>query len=133
MEILYQADLTGRAPAEVLAEWRTGGIDIEPYAAELVRGVQEGQDAIDRVLSASAEGWTVSRMATVDRTILRVACYEIAAGVPVPVAINEAIEGVRELSTEGSARFVNGVLGRAARELLPGSGPRTGTRPGASG
>ena len=133
MEILFQADLTGREPAEVLAEWRAGGIDIEPYAAELVSGVQGRQDGIDRVLSGAAEGWTVSRMAVVDRTILRVACFEIAAGVPVSVAINEAIEGVKELSTEGSARFVNDVLGRAARELLPGPGPRTGARRRASG
>jgi len=62
----------------------------------------------------------VPRMAVVDRTILRVACYEMSAGVPPAVAINEAVEAANELSTEDSGRFINGVLGRIARENGPG-------------
>jgi N utilization substance protein B len=56
-------------------------------------------------------------MASVDRTILRVACHELRSGVPPAVAINEAVQAANELSTEDSGRFVNGVLGRIAREL----------------
>ena len=71
---------------------------------------------IDRNLGEHLEGWTVPRMAAVDRAILRVACYELQSDVPTAVAINEAVEAAAELSTEDSGRFVNGVLGRIARE-----------------
>jgi N utilization substance protein B len=55
-------------------------------------------------------------MAVVDRTILRVACYELRTGVPTAVAINEAVDAAKRLSTEDSGRFINGVLGRIARD-----------------
>jgi transcription antitermination protein NusB len=70
------------------------------------------------VIGQHAEGWTVPRMASVDRTLLRVACFEILyrEDVPAAVAVDEAVIAAKELSTEASGRFVNGVLGRIVRE-----------------
>jgi transcription antitermination protein NusB len=116
LDILYQADVLARSPRDVTREWREAGKIVPDYAEELVGGVQAGQAEIDAILGTHAEGWTVPRMAVVDRTILRVACYEIRSGVPVAVAINEAVEAANELSTEDSGRFINGVLGRIARD-----------------
>ncbi len=121
VDILYQADVTGREPLEVVEEWRSAGRAVPDYAVELVGGVQRDRDRIDEVLGAHSDEWTVHRMAVVDRTILRVACHELAAGVPAAVAINEAVELANELSTEDSGRFINGVLGRIAREGEPGA------------
>jgi transcription antitermination protein NusB len=116
LDILYQADVIGRPPTRVMAEWRSAGRQVQPYADSLVQGVERHLEGIDDVLGRHAEEWTVARMAVVDRTILRVACYELATGIPVGVVVNEAVEAAKELSTEDSGRFVNGVLGRIARE-----------------
>jgi N utilization substance protein B len=117
IDILYQADVTGRAASDVLDEWRSAGRSIPPYTADLVSSVERGRDQIDEALGKSSEEWTVHRMAVVDRTILRVACHELQAGLPAAVAINEAVNAANELSTEDSGRFINGVLGRIARGL----------------
>jgi N utilization substance protein B len=120
MGILYQADLTGRPPLEVLEERRDLGqaAGLSSFAEELVRGVTERQDELDTLIGEHSEGWTVSRLASVDRTLLRVACYEILFrdDVPAAVAVDEAVAAAKELSTEDSGRFVNGVLGRIVRE-----------------
>jgi N utilization substance protein B len=118
VELLYQSDVTGADPAGVLEEWRAAGRDVPPFSEELVRGVTEHRPELDREIGAHAEGWTVPRMAAVDRTILRVACYELRhrEDVPTAVAIDEAVEAAKALSTEESGSFVNGVLGRLARE-----------------
>lgn len=120
IQILYQADLTGTEPRAVLLERAT----MEPvaeFAQQLVEGVDEILPQVDQILEEHAEGWRVSRMPAVDRSILRVAVYELLARPDVPraAAINEAVEAANELSTEDSGRFVNGVLGRIAREMPP--------------
>ncbi len=118
IDVLYQADLTERAPSEVLAE-RDALERIAPvYARECVLGVQDRLGEIDRVLGEAAEGWTVARMPAVDRAILRLAAYEILYrdDVPDAVIINEAVESAKELSTEASRGFVNGLLGKIARD-----------------
>ena len=118
VEILYQSELGRRPALEILEERRSMGVRISGFAEDLVRGVTEHLSDLDRVIGDHAEGWTVSRMAAVDRTVLRVACYEMLfrQDVPVGVAIDEAVQAAKELSTEASGRFVNGVLGRIARE-----------------
>ena len=116
LDILYQSDVTGAVPSDVLRSWREAGRDVPDYARDVVTGVERTMASIDAELGAHSEDWTVSRMATVDRTILRVAVFELHSGIPAPVAINEAVEAANELSTEASGRFVNGVLGRIARE-----------------
>jgi transcription antitermination protein NusB len=119
IDILIQADLTGRPPEEVLGELKSLGEKIPTFTEELVRGVAARIDELDRLIGEHAEGWTVARMAVVDRTLLRVACHEMLhrEDIPVAVAIDEAVEAANELSTEDSGRFVNGLLGRIGREL----------------
>jgi transcription antitermination protein NusB len=118
IDILIQADLAHRPPEVVLEELDSLGERIPTFAVELVRGVAARLDGLDSMIGEHAEGWTVPRMAVVDRTLLRVACYEMLhrEDIPVAVAIDEAVEAAKELSTEDSGRFVNGLLGRIARE-----------------
>jgi N utilization substance protein B len=101
---LYQADVTGHAPGAVVAEWHEADRDIPAFSRELVEGV--------------AEEWSVDRMTSLDRTILRIAVEELLYrdDVPASVAISEAVEAAAELSTDESKRFVNGILGRIARD-----------------
>ncbi len=123
IDILYQADVTERSARTVMHDWQTAGRTVPTYTESLVSGVERDLPDIDALLAAHSEGWTVHRMAVVDRTILRVACYELRSGVPVAVAINEAVEAAKRLSTEDSGRFINGVLGRIARNSQPSPEP----------
>jgi len=118
LDILFQADVTHHAGPAVLAEWEASGRDIHEYARELVEGVNGNLAELDLLVGSHAEGWRVERMPSLDRTILRIATYELTfADVPVGVAIDEAVRAAKELSTEDSGRFVNGVLGTIASEL----------------
>lgn len=118
MGILFQADLVRRLPVEVLEERRRLEEAVPGFAEELVRGVSEHVEEIDELIGSHAEDWTVARMAPVDRAVLRVACYEMLYrdDVPAAVAIDEAVAAAKALSTQDSGRFVNGILGRIARE-----------------
>ena len=124
IDILYQADVTDAAPAEVLNGWVGAGRAVPPFTRGLVEGVSAFQSEIDLQLEEHAEGWTVARMAALDRTILRVGVFELLHGgdVPPSVAISEAVEAASDLSADESKRFVNGVLGRIARESAPPAG-----------
>lgn len=117
IDVLYQADVTGRDPGTVLVEWEAAGRELDPFAQELVEGVAANRAEIDGLLASRAEHWSPERMASLDRTILRVACFELLHRPEVPpgVAVNEAVQMAKELSTEDSGRFVNGVLGTIAR------------------
>lgn len=121
LEILYQADITGTDALVALEGREAGGGEVPPFARELVEGAAADIAPIDELLGSHAEGWAVRRMAAVDRTILRLATFELRArpDVPTGAIINEAVEAANELSTEESGRFVNGILGRLARELRP--------------
>lgn len=126
LDILYEADVIGRSPRAVLEEWRRAGRAIGEYTSELVEGVEDRMTELDAVLGRISEGWSVHRMPVVDRTILRVACYELQSGVAPAVAINEAVHAANELSTGDSGRFVNGVLGKIARTLGSDEPPESG-------
>ena len=117
VDILYQSDVTGRDAIEVLREWEAAGKRISTFATELVHGVRDHLAELDALIGEAAEDWTIDRLAALDRTILRVATYEVLhlEDVPTAVAIDEAVAAAKELSTEDSGRFVNGVLGRIAR------------------
>ncbi len=121
LDVLYQADLAGADPVAVLVERQEVGNEVPAFTRRLVEGVAAHQPELDGLIGRYAEGWTVPRMPAVDRTILRIACFELLylPEVPVGVAIDEAVEAAKQLSTEASGRFVNGVLGRVAREALP--------------
>jgi len=119
LDILYQADITGADPETVLVDWRAADRKVPSFAGELVAGVAEHQPEIDLLLEEHSEGWTVARMTALDRSILRVGVFELLhrPDIPVSVAISEAVEAASELSADESRRYVNGLLGRIAREL----------------
>ena len=123
IEILFQADVTGNDGRSALAGWVESGRTVPPFTRELVEGVTDHLTELDETIGAHSEGWTIDRMASVDRTVLRAAVYELAfdRAVPVGVAIDEAVRAAKDLSTDDSGRFVNGVLGKIASELDPKS------------
>ena len=116
--ILHQADVAGRDPLKVLAERRDLGERVPSFAEDLVRGVSEHREELDRLIASHSDAWPISRMPVVDRTLLRVACFELLyrEDVPPAVVISEAVEAAHELSTADSSRFINGILGRIASE-----------------
>ena len=125
LDILFEAELRGVPVLELLAERTTlGSPPVQPYAADLVRGVTVHAARIDELLAEYAEGWTLDRMPAVDRNVLRIGVYELlwAQDVPDAVAISEAVLLAGDLSTEASPAFVNGLLARIA-ELKPSLQP----------
>lgn len=118
---LYQGDATGRPLDEILDRWRAYRGEIEPYALQLARGVEQEKEALDEQLGEVAVGWPVHRMSAIDRTILRLALYEMlyVEEVPPEVAINEAVELTTGYSSEEAPQFVSGVL-RGVREATLG-------------
>jgi transcription antitermination protein NusB len=129
IDILYQADITETDPRLVLAGWRDAGRAISTFTTELVEGVEHHLPEIDLLPEEHTEGWTVARMAALDRTILRVAVHELRrrADVPPSVAISEAVEAATDLSSESAPRFVNGILGKIASEMRPAVAEDPGT------
>ena len=121
LDVLFEAELRGQPVLEVLAERAADEIPPLPgYAADLVRGVHAHQERIDELIAENSQGWALDRMPAVDRNILRIGAYELLwqDQVPDAVAINEAVQLARDLSTEGSPAFVNGLLARLL-ELKP--------------
>jgi N utilization substance protein B len=122
LDVLFQADLRGADPLGVLADaerLRTeeGDSPLNPYVVELVTGVASHQERIDELLTTYSLGWTLERMPGVDRSILRLGAYEVLWGdVPEAVALDEAVTLARELSTDDSPAFVNGLLARIAAQ-----------------
>ena len=120
LEVLYQADLLEQPIATVLARELNDPLRRpDAYTIELVSGVERRREEVDGRIEAAAERWTLDRMPLVDRNLLRLATFELleCAEVPTAVILDEAIELAKLLSTEDSSRFVNGVLGRIAREV----------------
>ncbi|MEU7783785.1 MULTISPECIES: transcription antitermination factor NusB [unclassified Amycolatopsis] len=116
VEMLYEASQRDADAVTLLAD-RVGATEVDPigdYTIDLVEGVTARRAAIDELLAEHAQGWTLERMPKVDLAVLRVGVYELlwAEDVPDPVAIDEAVGLAKELSTDDSPRFVNGVLGR---------------------
>jgi len=124
VDILYGADLRERPLADALVEESLRATQ-QPeretswaYARQIVAGVDEQLDAIDVVIVAHANGWTLDRMPVIDRAIIRMGAWEILHNDEVPdgVAIAEAVQLASELSTDDSGAFVNGVLSAIARD-----------------
>jgi N utilization substance protein B len=119
VDILYESDVRGVDPVSTLAE-RVALAEppVNDYTVELVEGVNSNRERIDALLADYAEGWTVARMPDVDRAILRLGVYEVLwrHDVPDPVAVDEAVELAKSLSTDESPKFVNGVLARVLRD-----------------
>jgi N utilization substance protein B len=120
LDVLYEADLRGepidRTLAAAVARIEAPRPEHLGYSITLVEGVAEHLARIDELISSYAEGWTLDRMPVVDRNLARIAVFELlyADDIDDPVAITEAMELARTMSTEDSPRFLNGLLGRIA-------------------
>jgi N utilization substance protein B len=118
LDVLFASELRSENPVEALERAIAEGEGpTNDYSATLVRGVVEHQARIDELLTAYAEGWSLARMPAVDRNVLRLGVFELlyADDVPDPVAVSEAMALVRDLSTDESPAFVNGILGNIQR------------------
>lgn len=126
LKILFEHDLveTEIDPLIDRALARSRGDD-KQFAEELVRGVLAHQVPIDQAIEAAAIDWSVSRMAAIDRNILRLATYELTEtpAVPIPVVIDEALDLAQVYSTEEAKKFINGVLSEVARRVRPEGDP----------
>lgn len=123
LQVLYTSEIKGTRPSDLLDSGlvlEDDGKSLSDYAIGLIEGVDEKMLPIDVRLNSTSENWKLNRMPIVDRCILRLATYEMlfVDEVPVSVAINEAVELAKDFGGEDeSPRFVNGVLGRIARQL----------------
>ncbi len=124
LDLLYAADMRGEQATVTLdRSVEEGEGPSNAYTTVLVRGVVDHQARIDELLTTYAEGWTLERMPAVDRNVLRLGVYELlyADDVPDGVAVSEAMALVRELSTDDSPPFVNGILGAIQRDRSGGA------------
>jgi len=117
LKVLYCLDITRQDFSSCLADfWEMNQEDdeIKDFANLLIKGAIENLDKIDSQISKFAENWEISRMAVVDRNILRLASYELLflKDIPSKVSINEAVELAKKYSGEESSKFVNGILDR---------------------
>ena len=115
LDVLYESDMRQVGARDVLTtHLSTPDRPVNPYTIEAVEGVVDHLDRIDDILATYAEGWTIDRMAAVDRNVLRIGIWEIlyCDEVPDAVAISEAVTLAGDLSTDDSPAFVNGVLAR---------------------
>jgi N utilization substance protein B len=143
LDVLYEAEIRDELPVDAFASLQAAGWvvptsedeseapeelasdergDAIEYAFALVKGVQEHQADIDSLIAGYADRWAIQRMPVVDRTLLRMAIFELLwrDDIPVAVAINEAVDLAKSLSTEDSGRFINGLLGRVAEQERAG-------------
>jgi N utilization substance protein B len=118
LDVLFESEVRGLALDGTLEE-RLASPEppVKEYTVELVRGVTEHRSKIDELLASYSEGWSLERMPAVDRNVLRIGVFEVlyVDDVPDAVAVTEAINLVRDLSTDESPAFVNGVLGNIVR------------------
>jgi transcription antitermination protein NusB len=141
LDVLYEAEIRDMAPIEAYRERQRLGWSVDDddrpeiaptsdpsdealgYARHLIQGVSEHRAEMDALITRCADHWALERMPVIDRNLVRIALFELkwADDVPVAVAINEAVELAKSLSTDDSGRFVNGLLGRIVEEL-PTSG-----------
>ena len=119
LDLLFEADIRGTNSLELLntrdiVEEAPDARPIREYTRLLVVGVNENTRKIDELIATYSQGWDMDRLPNVDRNILRLAIYEILWAVDIPdsVAIDEALSLAKELSTDESSGFIQGVLGR---------------------
>jgi transcription antitermination protein NusB len=110
--VLYQSDINASPVGATFERWRSHRGDLDDYAVSLARGVERERENLDALLAEVSVGWPVHRMSAVDRTILRLALYEMlfVDDVPPDVAVNEAVELAKGFSGEEAPAFVGGVL-----------------------
>ena len=114
LDFLYEADIKNVSAKDLFASRGATELSQEPYVGEVIQGVSEHIGKIDELIITYAQGWDMDRMPPIDRNILRIALYEILWGNDIPnqVAADEAVELGKSLSTDESASYINGVIGR---------------------
>jgi N utilization substance protein B len=115
LDVLFEAEQRSVSPFDVLRARREKTDQIvNPYTVEIIEGVVSLQPAIDEFLETYSQGWTLERMPSVDRIILRIGTWELLYNDDVPdgVAVSEAVALAKTLSTDESPSFINGLLGR---------------------
>jgi len=122
LRALFQVDLAGLDPEQAVTSALAEGNladEASEFARELVMGAVKKQKHVDLVIAKYARGWTLDRMANIDRNILRLAIFEILylPDIPPSVTVDEAVEMAKKYSTAESGRFVNGILGNLVRNL----------------
>lgn len=117
--LLYEAESKGIAPTTVLAAQISPADELTSL---LVHGVEEHLEQLDAAIAAHAKGWSLQRMPTIDRNVLRIAAFEllVRGDVPIAVVLDEAVELAKRFSTDDSGRFVNGVLSALVPVLRAG-------------
>lgn len=116
--MLYEAESKGITPRAVIE----GQIaEPDPLTVEICEGVEDRGAELDELIVAHAKGWTLARMPSLDRTVLRMAIFELIGrpDVPTPVVIDEAVELAKRFSTDDSGKFVNGMLSTIAPKVRP--------------
>jgi N utilization substance protein B len=118
VSLLYEAEVKGQAPAEVVADLPMPPVE---YVVDLVTGVGANLERIDAVITKHSIDWALARMPAVDRNLLRLAVYELLErpDVPTSAVLSEAVELATTDGTDDSARFVNGLLAAVATEARP--------------
>lgn len=136
LQLLFQAEANSRSVIEVLdGDYALSEGPLDDYARRLALGADERRPDLDAVISARSTGWSLSRLNSVDRNILRLALYEMLSveEVDIAVSIDECVELAKAYGTDESSRFVNGILGRVADDLEAGvdvvAAARAGARP----
>ena len=114
--LLYEAESKSIAPTDVI---ENQVLVPDELTRQLVGGVEARGREIDDLIAANAKGWTLQRMPTIDRNVLRIATFELLGRpeVPIAVVIDEAVELAKRFSTDDSGRFVNGVLAAIAAKV----------------
>lgn len=118
LHVLYEAEVKGVAAAQILA---AQVLEVGELTTLIVGGIADRAPVIDELISEHANGWTLARMPSIDRNVLRIGVFELLGrpDVPVAVVINEAVDMVKTFSTDESGGFVNGVLSAIAAVVRP--------------
>ncbi|MEZ5216821.1 MAG: transcription antitermination factor NusB [Ilumatobacteraceae bacterium] len=118
LTLLYEAESKSITPREVIAHQI---VDPDPLTVQLCEGVEDDRARLDELISSHAKGWTIQRMPSIDRTVLRMAIFELGArpDTPTAVVIDEAVELAKRFSTDDSGKFVNGMLSAIAPKVRP--------------
>jgi N utilization substance protein B len=122
LQVLYEVDISSHLPGEILArrfDWLRIEDSLRTFIQQIVLGVVEYRSVLDEFIADFAPDWPLDQVAYIDRNLLRIALWEIAVyrKTPIKVVVNEAVELAKFYGAEGSARFVNGVLGECINNL----------------
>ena len=123
LQLLFQAEATGRTVYEVLeGDYALSEGPLDPFGEMLARGADDMRSDLDAVIEVTSSNWSISRMSSVDRNLLRLALSEMLEvdEVAVAVTIDESVELAKAYGSDDSFRFINGLLGRVARRMDEG-------------